>query len=340
MNILVTGSEGYVGSVMTARLLQQGHRVFGFDIGYYDDCGFPDPHPSSYPFIRKDIRDASAEDVRGMDAICHLAALSNDPMGDINPRLTREINYDSTIRLATLARKNGVGKFIFASSCSVYGQTDGWADERSPLQPLTAYAQSKIDSEQELGRMSDSRFCPVYLRNATAYGYSPLLRFDLVVNNFVGWALTAGRIEIQSDGTPWRPLLHVEDMCRAFEAVLEEPDLERIRNQAFNVGRNEDNYRVKEIAEKVAAVLPASITIRGQPGGDARSYRVSFDKIRHALPGFKPHWTLDHGIRQLVERLQEKGLTPELFQSDRFIRLLHLKKLMGKGMLDGELRPV
>jgi nucleoside-diphosphate-sugar epimerase len=337
--IVVTGDKGFIGSLLKKLLLQKGYEVIGIDTRYFDkDCEFYLSDPQTKE-IKKDLREVSETDISGSYAICHLGALSNDPMGEIDPELTFAINYRSSVRLAQLAKKTGVEKFIYSSSCSLYGIADGGNDisEEGQLNPLTAYAKSKVNTEREILPMADARFSVTCLRNATAYGVSPKLRVDLVVNNLVGWALTSGEIRIMSDGSPWRPLIHAEDIARAFLAVIEVPR-EKVSGQAFNVGVNSENYRVSEIAELVAEAVPGCrLVFTGEHGADSRSYRVNFDKIRRILPEFQPQWTLKQGIAQLVEYYRKYGMTPEKFSGRFFIRLKQLQYLLQSKKVNGKL---
>ena len=336
--VLVTGYDGYIGAVLVERLIARGHQVRGLDTCYFQDCSFPQPSGPT-EVVTKDIRDVSLEDLANVEAIIHLAALSNDPMGELDADLTLQINFEASARLAQLAKTAGVQRFLFASSCSMYGSsTEAIANEDAPFNPLTAYALSKVKTEAALSQLADSNFSPTFLRNATAYGMSPKLRFDLVLNNFVGCAITTGKIEIMSDGTPWRPLAHVEDIASAFIAALEAP-IEDIHNQAFNIGQNAENYQVRDIAEAVRRVVPGSeVTYAAAASPDARSYRVDFTKVQRALPAFQPRWTIERGAKQLYEALTRSGITHEDFQGRGFVRLEQLKYLLSTGMIDAELR--
>jgi len=340
MKILVTGNLGYVGTVMTPLLAGAGHEVVGLDSGYYqtatigpvDDAGLARQ-------IRKDIRDADRGDVEGMDAVIHLAALSNDPMGDLNPGLTEAINLRASQRLAELAKAAGVPRFLFASSCSIYGQGSSAAlTEESSMNPLTAYARSKVEFEKTLSSLAGPEFSPLSLRNATAYGFSPRLRIDLVVNNLVTSAMTTGLVKLMSDGTAWRPLLHVEDMSRAFLAALG-VDRGRWHNLALNVGREEDNFQIRDVAALVKKVVPGSeVSIATGASADSRNYNVSFGRIRQVLPEWQPKYFVPGGTEDLYNRLVEFGFTQEQFTGPHYIRLRQLQEHQQGGRLDPELR--
>ena len=338
MRILITGHKGYIGSVMTPYLRAEGHEVVGLDTEFFGECLFG-PDGDSTPGIRKDVRDVTVDDLRGFDAVVHLAALANDPLGDLNPRWTFEINHEATVGLARMAKAAGVSRFVFSSSCSMYG--DGWKDEllteEAPMRPLTPYAVSKALCEEDLGRLADDDFTPVYMRNGSAYGVSSHLRADLVLNNLMGWAFTTGEIRIMSDGSPWRPIVHVEDIALAFAQALVAPRA-AVHNQAFNVGPQGENYQVRDLAAIVNGLLPnARVEYLGK-NPDPRNYRVSFDKIHNALPGFKPRWTARLGAQQLLEGFRRVGLTAESFTGPSYTRLLRLKSLLASGQLDGTLR--
>jgi nucleoside-diphosphate-sugar epimerase len=323
---------------MVPILLSAKHELTGFDTNLYSRCTFGEGL-CGIPSINKDIRDVVADDLRGFDAIIHLAGLSNDPLGDLNPTLTHEINSAASVRLAELAKEAGVGRFIFSSSCSNYGAGgEDLLDEESPFNPVTPYGESKVQVEQEVAKLADARFCPTFLRNATAYGVSPRLRFDLVMNNLVAWACATGRVFIKSDGSPWRPIVHVEDISRAFLAVLEAP-VDAIHNQAFNVGRNEDNYRVRELAEIVHSTVPGTvIEYAAGASPDKRCYRVDCSKILKALPAFRPVWDARRGAQELFDVYSKIGLQVDDFEGVRYKRIAHVKWLIAQGLLDESLR--
>jgi nucleoside-diphosphate-sugar epimerase len=338
MRVLVTGHNGYIGSVMVPFLQRAGHEITGLDTYLYEDCTFGREVPD-LPSLRMDLRDVTPADLAGFDAVIHLAALCNDPLGNLNPGSTYDINHLASVRLAEAAKAAGVGRWLFASSCSLYGLAgDDLLTEEAAFNPITAYGESKILTERDVRPLADDRFSPVFLRNATAYGVSPRLRCDIVVNNLVGYAFTQGDVLIQSDGSPWRPLVHIEDISRAFLAALEAPR-EAVHNQAFNVGRNEDNLRVRQIADMVKAVVPGC-TIRYAEGGgpDPRCYRVDCSKIARMLPAFRPQWTVQKGVAELYAAYRAAGLTAEQFQGHRYLRLKQINRLQGEGRLDADLR--
>ncbi len=340
MKVLVTGTEGYIGSVLAPILMNEGIEVVGLDTGYYRDGWlYSDVDSlSGFPSQRNlDLRKMSKSDVEGIDAIVHLAELSNDPLGENNPTVTHSINHHGSIKLAEMARDAGVERFIYTSSCSVYGIGDGEVlDESSPTNPQTAYAECKMLVERDIAKLATETFSPVFLRNATAYGASPRMRFDIVLNNLAGLAWTTNRIAMTSDGTPWRPLVHIQDICRAVLCALRVPR-ENIHNQIFNVGSNEDNYRVRDIARIVGDVFPGCAVTVGDGGGDNRSYRVSFDKIYTALPGFACDWTARKGAEQLLGVFRRIDMTEGTFGFRAFTRLSQLVYLQETGQIDDEL---
>jgi nucleoside-diphosphate-sugar epimerase len=340
MRVLITGHLGYIGPIMIRTFKRAGHFVVGLDTGYFRDCQiFDDKDTVPDAEIVRDIRSIEIEHVAGFDCIVHLAALSNDPMGELAPELTMQINFDGSVRVARLARETGVKRFVFASSCSLYGasNTDAPLTENASFNPVSAYAMSKVNTELALRQLADESFTPVFLRNATAYGVSPRMRFDLVLNNLVAWAKTTGRVRVTSDGTPWRPLVHIEDISLAAVCAAEAPQ-EVVHNQAFNIGRNDANYQIRDIANAVARqVVGANVEITGETSGDLRSYRVSFEKAAALLPGFSPQWTIERGCVELDTWLSNRAETADSFQSRQFIRLKQLKHLISTGTLDESL---
>lgn len=323
---------------MVPMLLKKGYDVVGLDTDLYARSTFGSGIVE-IPELNKDIRDIELKDVAGFEAVLHLAGLSNDPLGNLNPRLTEEINYRASVKLAELSKQAGVRRFIFSSSCSNYGAGgEDWLDEQSDFNPVTPYGVSKVKVEQDVSQLADENFSPTFLRNATAYGVSPRLRFDLVLNNLVAWAFTKGLVYIKSDGTPWRPIVHIEDISRAFIAVLEAPQ-ELIHNEAFNVGRNEDNYQIKDLAEIVKETVPnCRIEYAPNAGPDKRCYRVDCSKIARILPDFKPQWDARKGAAELYEVYQQVGLTLDEFEGDKYQRIAHIKYLIGNDLLNNELR--
>jgi nucleoside-diphosphate-sugar epimerase len=337
MKVLVTGTLGYIGVEMVPVLRKAGHEVVGLDTGFYDGCDFSAP-PDKVETLRVDLREVTPAHLKGFDAVIHLAALSNDPLGDLNPNITYDINLHASVRLARAAKEAGVKRFLFSSSCSLYGAgSDGYLDENAAFNPVTAYGESKVRVEQEVSSMADASYTPVYLRNATAYGVSRRLRADIVVNNLVGHAITTGKVLLQSDGTPWRPLVHIGDIIHAFECCLTAPQ-EAIHNQAFNVGRTAENFRIRQVAEMVAEVVPSStVAFAEGASADLRNYRVDFKKIETKLPGFKPTWTLKKGIEELYAAYKAHGLSKDEWSGPRYYRLKTIKGLQERGLLDAEL---
>lgn len=339
MKVLLTGHLGYIGVEAVSMLRSAGHEVTGLDTGLYNECDFSSP-PDEVPAIDvRDFRDVQAKDLKGFDAVVHLAALSNDPLGDLNPHLTYDINLDGSINLARAAKEAGVGRFLFSSSCSLYGAgADDLLDETAAFNPVTPYGESKIRVEQALAYLADDTFSPTYFRNATAYGVSRRLRADIVVNNLVGHAVTSGKVLLKSDGTPWRPLVHIRDIIAALSAALEAPR-EAIHNQAFNVGKNGENYRIRDVANMVAAVVPNSeVAFEKGASADIRDYRVDFTKAENGLPGFAPKWTLRDGIEELYEAYRQAGLTSDEFLGPRYYRLRTVQSLIDRGALGSDLR--
>ena len=338
MKLLVTGVEGYIGCLLAPMLQARGHDVVGLDTGYYRDGWlFSDRAmvPGFPRFINRDIREIGPDDVRGVDAVVHLAELSNDPLGENNPELTFQINHQASVRLAELARAAGAKRFVYTSSCSVYGFAQGTEPmtETSPTNPQTAYAKCKTLVERDVAALASPGFSPTFLRNATAYGASPRMRFDIVLNNLSGLAATTGKIVMTSDGTPWRPLVHVLDICEAIVRTVEAPQ-DAIHNQVFNVGHDADNFQVREIAQIVANVFPGCELTFGPPGGDNRSYRVSFAKIHAQLPGFRCAWDARKGAQQLHDVFTRIGMDRSTFEARPFTRLKQLKYLSATGQID------
>ncbi|HEY7253505.1 MAG TPA: SDR family oxidoreductase [Methylomirabilota bacterium] len=339
MRVVVTGHNGYIGSVMVSLLRAAGHEVAGLDTFYFEDCVLGE-ETASIPVIRRDIRDVTVEDLIGFDAVVHLAALCNDPLGDLNADWTFDINHRASVHLARVAKDAGIQRFLYASSCSMYGAAGGddILTEEAPLRPITPYAVSKVRTEEDVSKLADGSFSPIFMRNATAYGLSPRLRADVVLNNLVCWAHTTGQIRIMSDGTPWRPIVHIQDISRAFAVALVAPR-SAIHNEAFNVGSNEENYQVSELAEIVRSTVPGCTVDYAAGGGpDPRSYRVDFGKLNRTLPDFKPQWNASFGAKELYSALQEVNLTLEDFQGRKYIRLTQFKHLLDHGRLDGTLR--
>jgi nucleoside-diphosphate-sugar epimerase len=338
MRVLITGHAGYIGAVMTPFITKAGHDAVGLDTGYFEGCDFG-PAPAPVEELTLDLRDVRPEHFEGFDAVIHLASLSNDPLGYLDPEITYGINFGGSLRLALAAKEAGVSRFLFSSSCSLYGKAGSTPlDETATFAPLTPYAETKAWFERALSPMADDDFSPTYLRNATAHGASPRLRGDLVVHDLIGSALTTGEVLIKSDGTPWRPLVHVEDICRAFLAILEAPR-EVVHDEAFNVGQDDQNFQVSDIAELVAEAVPGSAVTYAEGGEpDSRSYQVDFSKIHTQIPAFKPEWDLRASIIDLVGAFRRQGITIELLSGPHHTRLRRIEELRHDGLLDEELR--
>ena len=339
MRVLVTGHNGYIGTVMVPMLLEAGHEVVGLDSNLFADCSYSEEGISNIPEIVKDVRDVTRSDLAGFEAVIHLANLSNDPLGNLNPDLTYDINHHGSVRLAELSREAGVERFLFSSSCSLYGAAGQDAvTETAPFNPVTPYGKAKVLAEQDIAKLATPDFSPTYFRNATAYGVSSRFRFDLVLNNLVAWAVTTGKILIKSDGSPWRPIVHIRDISLAFIAALD-VDRSVIHNEAYNVGRSEENYQIRDIARLVEEVVPGcEVTFADGASPDKRSYQVDFSKIQAAIPGYRPTWTARKGVEEVYATLRDSGLSPDEFEGPRYRRIDHIREMLASGELQEDLR--
>lgn len=337
MKVLVTGHKGYIGTVLIPMLKAHGHDVHGLDSDLFRNCTYGELDLDIQEVV-KDIRHITSKDVEGFEAVIHLAGLSNDPLGNLNPELTFDINYKASVNLAKLSKEAGVNRFLYSSSCSNYGASgNDWLTESSSFNPVTPYGESKVLSERDISKLADNEFHPVYLRNATAFGVSPRLRFDLVLNNLVAWAYTTGKVFLKSDGTSWRPIVHIEDISRAFTTLLSAP-IDVIHNEAFNVARNEDNYQIKEIAKIVSEVVPNShVELSKDNFPDPRNYKVDASKIHKSIPEFKPIWNARKGAEELFDAYKKLGLTLQEFEGIKYQRIGHIKYLLENNIIDKNL---
>ena len=340
MKVLLTGHDGYIGTILTPMLQSRGHEVIGVDNMLFHDCRFGPA--KSKPNVERalDVRDLTPDHLAGVDAVLHLAGMSNDPAGDLNPEVTYEVNHHASTRLAEMAKEAGVGRFLFSSSCSVYGaQDDEPLDESAGFLPVTPYGESKLLVEQDLGKLADDDFSPTYLRNATAYGVSERLRGDLVVNNLTGFAVTTQKVFLKSDGSSWRPLVHIEDISRAFCALME-AERDQVHNEAFNIGASKENYLIRDVAEIVADVVGCPVTLSDEAFNDIRNYKVNCDKFENMFPEARPQWTVRTGAESLRDAMVANGLTLEQLEGDRFMRVRHLRRGMEDGTITEDLRIV